>query len=76
VEFNLQTISSPLATQLPQAVGAAYALKVGLLLVQVVQKIAGCCGAAYALKVGLLLGCEGGGAAGAAWASMVGLFLV
>ena len=28
-ELNYQTISSPLATQLPQAVGAAYALKLG-----------------------------------------------
>ncbi len=28
--LNFHTISSPLATQLPQAVGAAYALKVGL----------------------------------------------
>ena len=28
-ELNYQTISSPLATQLPHAVGAAYALKVG-----------------------------------------------
>ena len=31
-ELNFQTISSPLATQLPHAVGAAYALKVGLAL--------------------------------------------
>lgn len=29
-ELNFHTISSPLATQLPHAVGAAYAMKVGL----------------------------------------------
>jgi 2-oxoisovalerate dehydrogenase E1 component alpha subunit len=28
-ELNFQTVSSPLATQLPHAVGAAYAMKAG-----------------------------------------------
>ena len=32
-ELNFQTISSPLATQLPHAVGAAYALKVKLAVI-------------------------------------------